>query len=310
MKTKQIAQGTGKKRLRLPFKLRKRLLALLYLCPAAVIFLTFMGWPVAYSGYLSLYSWNMVTPNKNFVGLKNYIEIFKDAEFIKALGNTVIYVAILLIFNFVLPYIISFVLKHVIKRGVDVYRSLMFFPSLLSGAVAAIVFMWLYNPLIGPLPSICHLFGWNTPNILSTKYYVIVGISLITAWRCFGYNMIVFMAAVVEVPIELIEAARLEHASNRRIFWSIIRPLTSSTALYVFIITFVFGLSYMFVPIKMLTGGGPSQASTNLIYIAYQYGFQYFRVGRAAAVGIVSLIVFMAIVVVQKRIEKKVHYEN
>ena len=112
------------------------------------------------------------------------------------------------------------------------------------------------------------------------------------------------------MPIELIEAARLEHASNRKIFWSIIRPLTSSTALYVFIITFVFGLSYMFVPIKMLTGGGPSQASTNLIYIAYQYGFQYFRVGRAAAVGIVSLIVFMAIVVVQKRMEKKVHYEN
>lgn len=295
---------------RLFIKRKGRFHALLYLLPAIVIFAIFMLWPIIYSLYLSTMEWNMVSDNMKFIGFNNYIGIFKDSEFIKALVNTVIYVLILMVFNFALPYVISFVLGHVVKRGVNIYRSLMFFPSLLSGAVAAIIFMWLYNPLIGPLPALCKLFNWNVPIILSTKYLVIVGISLITAWRCFGYNLIVFLAAVVEVPVELIEAAKLENASNWRIFWKIILPLTSSTALYVFIITFVFGLSYMFVPIKMLTAGGPNQASTNLIYIAYQYGFQYFRVGRAAAVGIVSLLVFLTIVIVQKRLEKKVHYEN
>ncbi len=289
---------------------REKLQAIAYLSPAAVIFLVFMVWPVVYTLYLSGFEWNMVSPNMKFIGFRNYVEIFKDKEFIKALGNTVIYVAILLVFDFAIPYVISFVLGHVVKKGVSVYRSLMFFPSLLSGAVSAIVFMWLYNPLVGPFPAICKILGVTPPNILSTRGWVIVGLSLITAWRCFGYNMVVFMAAIVEVPTEIIEAARLENASNWKIFWKIILPLTSSTALYVFIITFVFGLSYMFVPIKMLTAGGPNQASTNLIYITYQYGFQYFRVGRAAAVGVVSLVIFMLIVVIQKKLEKKVHYEN
>lgn len=299
-----------KPRTRQSSRLLRYLNSALYLFPATVIFGVFLVWPVAYSVYLSVLDWNMVSKNKRFVGLSNYVEIFQDVEFLNSLVNTLIYVAILVLIDFVVPYLIAYVLARLIKKGSQFYRSLFFFPSLLSGAVAAIVFMWIYNPLIGPFPALCKLLGIQTPLLLTTPIYVIVAISLITAWRCFGYNLIVFLAAIVEVPIELIEAAKLEKASNWQIFWDIVRPLTSPTALYVFVITFVFGLSYMFVPIKMLTGGGPNQASTNLIYIVYQYGFLFFRTGKAAAIAIVSLVVFLSIVVLQKRLEKKVHYEN
>lgn len=296
-------------RLRFLYRAKGKLNAALYLLPAAAIFSVFMVWPILYSLYLSALDWNMVSENKRFVGLQNYIEIFQDATFIKAIGNTAVYVLVLVALNFVLPYLLSYVLARLIRKGSQFYRSVMFFPSLLSGAVSAIVFMWLYNPAIGPFPALCDLLGVKTPVLLTTPVYVIVAISLITAWRCFGYNLIVFLASIVEVPIELIEAAKLEKVGNWKIFWNIVRPLTSSTALYVFIITFVFGLNYMFVPIKMLTQGGPNYASTNLIYIVYQYGFVFFRTGRAAAIAIVSLILFISIVVIQKRLEKKVHYE-
>lgn len=247
---------------------------------------------------------------KKFVGLENYINMFSDSNFIKALGNTFLYVAFMMIFCFILPYFFSYVLGQLVKKGVNWYRAIMFFPSLLSLAVAATVFRWIFNAVSGPVAILFSTVGAESPKWLAASGWVIFTLSLITGWRCFGYNLVVFLAAVVEVPSELIEAAKLERASNWAIFWKIVLPLTSSTALYVFVVSFVFGLQYVFTPIHMLTAGGPDQASTNLVYVIYQYGFSFFQSGRAAAVAIVSLIIFMAVVVIQKRLEKAVHYEN
>ena len=88
-------------------------------------------------------------------------------------------------------------------------------------------------------------------------------------------------------------------------------PLTSSTALYVFVITVVFGLQYVLVPVSMLTQGGPDQGSTNLVYIVYQYGFVFFQTGKAAALAIVTMLVFAVFLVLKHRVlDKRVHYEN
>jgi len=282
----------------------------LYLLPSIVIFSVFMVWPICYNLYLSFLEWNMVSPTKKFVGFSNYLNIFKDDNFIKAFCNTIIYVLLMMLFCFVLPYFCSYILGKLVTKGTQVYRALLFFPSLLSLAVAAIIFMWLFNSVSGPVAELYKVFGLECPKWFTANGYVIFILTLITAWRCFGYNLIVFLAAIVEVPVELIEAAKLEHASNWKIFWSIVLPLTSPTALYVFIITFVFGLQYVFTPMHMITKGGPNQASTNLVYVIYQYGFRFFQTGRAAAVAIISLIIFLLVLVLQKRIEKKVHYEN
>ncbi len=281
-----------------------------YLLPSVTVFLVFMVWPILYNLYLSTLEWNMVSPNKRFVGLGNYINILKDTNFIKAFANTWLYVLLMMAFCFVLPYLFSYILGKLVTKGTQLYRAMLFFPSLLSLAVASIVFLWLFNSVSGPIAEIYRIFGHESPKWLTTQGLVIFTLSVITAWRSFGYNLIVFLAAVVEVPVELIEAAKLENASNWKIFWTIVLPLTSSTALYVFIVTFVFGLQHVFTPIHMLTKGGPNQASTNLVYVIYQYGFSFFQTGRAAAVAIVSLIIFLVVLYLQKRLEKKVHYEN
>ena len=281
-----------------------------YLLPAIVIFFVFMVWPILYNLYLSTMEWNMVSPVKKFVGLDNYASVFSDPGFLRALGNTGLYVLLMMLFCFVAPYFFSYVIGKLITKGEKIYRALMFFPSLLSLAVAAIVFMWLFNSVSGPVAEIFQLFGRESPHWFTTSGYVIVALSIATGWRSFGYNLIVFLGAIVEVPVELIEAAKLEKASNWKIFWRIVVPLTSPTALYVFIITFVMGLQYVFTPIQMITKGGPNMASTNLVYLIYQYGFQFFQTGRAAAVAIISLVIFLLVLFLQNRLNKKVHYEN
>lgn len=292
-------------------KIKRKNLAVkfFFLFPSVAVFLVFMVWPIFQSLYLSFLEWNMVSPNKKFVGLRNYISLFSDPNFTQTVINTGLYVLFLMLTCFVFPYFLSYVIAHMVKKGKALYRSLLFFPSLISLAVAATVFSWIFNGVAGPVATIYKMLGLTSPVWFSTGGYVILALSLTTAWKAFGYNMLVFLAAVVEVPIELLEAARLEKASNWFIFWRIILPLTSPTAFYVFVITLVFGLQYVFTPIHMITQGGPNYMSTNIVYVIYQYAFIFFQSGKAGAVSILTLIVFFSLVVVYKKIEKKVHYE-
>ena len=285
--------------------------AALYLLPAGLLFLVFFYWPLLQNAYLSLFSWNMVSPNMKFVGAENFSVIFASPELWKILLNTVLFVVIMLVLNFVLPYIYSFILGHVVTRWSSFYRSALFLPSTLSLAVASILFLWIYNPLAGPLQIILSWFSLESPRWFKEDYLVIFAICTIIGWKVFGYNMIVMLAAMVAVPKELIEAAKLENASNWTIFRKIILPMTSSTAIYVFTITVVFGIQYVLVPVNMLTQGGPDQGSSNLVYIIYQYAFTFFQTGRSAAYAVITMVCYLLFLFVKnKYLEKKVYYEN
>lgn len=282
---------------------------MIYMLPAIFIFGVFIVYPICYNIYISFFDWNMVS-TKDFVGVKNYVSYLTSTDFLQALLNTVGYIVILLIFCFALPYGIAFILGHVVKKGSKFYRAVLFFPSLLSLAVAAIVFMWLFNSVNGPIALMLAKIGLRSPNWFQTPQYVVFAIGIMVAWRGFGYNLILFMGSIVDVPSELIEAARLENTSNWKIFTKIVIPLTSPTALFVFILTVSYSLQYVVTPIQILTGGGPNNASTCLSFQIYQFSFKYFMSGKGAAIAIVTLALFMIIVVMEKHLEKKVHYEN
>ena len=285
--------------------------AWLFLLPATLLFLIFFYRPLIENLYLSFFQWNMISPTMKFVGITNYHSIFVSAELLKIFFNTIFLVFILLILNFVLPYIYSYILGHLITKMQSFYRSALFLPSTISLAVASIIFLWFYNPIAGPLSIILNSIGLESPRWFKEDGLVIIAIATIIAWKSFGYNLIVMLAAMVAVPKELIEAAKLENASNWIIFKRIILPMTSPTALYVFTITVVFGLQYMLVPVNMITQGGPNQGSSNLVYIVYQYAFVFFQTGKSAAFAVLTMIFYVVILVAKyKFIDKKVHYEN
>lgn len=290
---------------------KENLAAILFLLPAAVAFLVFFYWPLAENLYLSFFQWNMISPNMKYVGLDNYTEILTGMELGKIVINTVWYVVLLLVFNFVLPYIYSYILGHLLNCGQGFYRFVLFIPSTISLAVAAIIFLWIYNPLAGPLSIVLNSIGMESPRWFKDQALVIVAISTIIGWKVFGYNLIVMLASMVAVPKEMLEAARLENASNWTIFRKIILPMTSPTALYVFTITVVFGLQYVLVPVNMLTQGGPDQHSSNLVYIVYQYAFTFFQTGKSAAFAIITMVLYALFLILKNKfLDKKVHYEN
>lgn len=287
--------------------------AWLYLFPALLIFMVFYYRPLLKDAYLSFFQWNMISPTMKFVGLANYQQIFASKEFGKILGNTGILVVLLLIFNFLLPYGFAFVLTQLIgnKKVQALFRSAFFLPSTISLAVASIIFLWMYNPLAGPVSLVLKAFGLESPRWFKESGLVIFALSTIIGWKAFGYNLIVLIAAMVSVPRELIEAAKLENASNWTIFRKVIVPMTSPTALYVFTITIIFGLQYMLVPTNMLTQGGPDQGSSNIVYIVYQYALVFFQTGKSAAFAMLCMAVYVIFLFLKARfLDRRVHYEN
>jgi len=283
----------------------------LFLAPSIILLFFFSYWPLLQDVWLSFYSWNMISPTMKFVGLQNYLQVLSSSEMIKVLFNTALYIIVLVVINFIVPYLLSFIMTHRINKFSFFYRSALFIPSTISLAVASILFLWIFNPLAGPLNILLSGIGLESPRWFKESGLVIVVIGLIIGWKVFGYNLILLTAAMVDVPKELIEAARLENASNWQLFRRIIIPMTSSTALYVFVITVVFGLQYVLVPVNMLTQGGPDQGSTNLVYIVYQYGFVFFQIGKASAFAILTMLLYAFFLTVKTKVlDKMVHYEN
>lgn len=292
-------------------KIKDKLTPHLLILPSILVFGLFMFWPLIRTIYLSFFSWNMVKPTKTFVGLSNYIEIFNDPLTYKIMGNTFLYIIILLLINFVAPYILSFILSVVITKAKGFYKSVIFLPSVISLVVGSILYLWILNPISGPAAIIAKWMGVTLPIWTKTDGLVIVILSLITSWKIFGYNFIVVLAGVSGVSSEVIEAAKLDNIPMYKIFIDIIVPMSSATGIYVLIMTIVQGLQYVFTPIKVITQGGPNYASSNAIYNVYQEAFVLYKTGTASAFAIITMILFIVLLILEfKYVEKGVHYEN
>lgn len=307
MENKSVTVKYGRKKQR-----RKECkMAFFLLLPTVIVFSIFMFWPVIRTINLSFYDWNMVSPDKDFVGLSNYQEILADPAFHKVLCNTVWYILLFIVVDFVIPYLVSYLLSFVIKKGKNFYKTAFFVPSLISLVVGAIIMSWILNPLSGPVATIVKGFGKDFPIWSQTNGLVIVVLGLITSWKMFGYNVLVLLAAVASVPIELIETAKLEKTPNWEIFIKIIVPMSSSTGIYTLLITIIWGLQWVFTPISVLTQGGPNNGSSNLIYAVYKEAFTVFQTGSASAMAVLAMLLFGLLLFLEYRfVEKGIYYEN
>lgn len=282
-----------------------------FIFPSIIIFAVFMFWPLIYTIYLSFFDWNMISPTKEFVGLQNYVAVLSDSKTLKIFGNTFIYIAVLLVLNCVIPYIFAFVIDIVLKRYNGFYKGAFFLPAFISLVVGSILYTWILNPISGPVAIILGWFGLDMPIWSKTDGWVILVLSLITSWKVFGYNFIVLYASINGISREIIEAARLDNVPLWRIFVQIVLPMSSATGIYVFIITIVQGLQYVFTPIKVITQGGPNYASSNAIYHAYHEAFVLYRTGHSAAISVLTMLIFLVLLMIEFRfVERGIHYEN
>ena len=277
------------------FARKKTAMFFLYMLPALVTFILYKFWPIVYSFVLSFFKWNFVGAMK-WNGLRNFVEMMQREAFQKAVVNTFLYMIGLFPFFMILPLIFALVLANVrSKKFQNFYKALLFLPSILAFSIICLVWMWMFNPQFGVLNNILGIFGHPGFAWLSDNKTAMLSIILVSGWKHIGTNMILFIAGLLCINKEYIEAATIEGASGWQVFWKIKWPLLRPTTIYILITSVIFAAERAFTPINILTSGGPSDATTNLSHIIYVFAFEYFNIGLASSTAIFTSIFFLII---------------
>ena len=281
----------------------------LYLAPAAALTLVFVYWPLVLSAILSFYDWNLVSPTWAAVGWRNYHELIHNRAFWLALLNTGRAVAALTVLTVLLPLFLAVAVLLVPGRWRNVYRVALFSPTVISTAIACAIWLWMFHPLHGVLNSLLRFVGIQGPSWLSSSGWAIWAIILVTVWKTFGFNFVLYIAGLLAIPAEMYEAGRVDGASEGQLFRHVTIPLLAPTTLFVFLTTFILSPQNLFIPTQILTQGGPNEASNNLGYLVYQLGFEYFRVGYASAAATLIFLVLLGLTAAQFHFaERRIHY--
>jgi len=302
---------------------------LLLLLPAAVILGTFKFYPILSAFRLSFYDWG-ISGEKGFVGLENFRALFQDPFFWQSLLNTLWYT----VFTVPLSIAFSLFVAALLNRGIralGLYRTIYFLPVVTSIVAVSVVWKWLYDPqrgLFNYLLMLLHLhplqwleeprgvfemlLGHPLPSLLKGPSLALFSISLMSVWKSMGYNIVIFLAGLKNIPEVYYEAARIDGAGPWQTFRNVTLPLLSPTTFYVTIMTTIVSLQ-VFAPIWTMTGpppGGPLGTTSVVIYYLYQKGFEEYQVGYGSAIAFVFFLIILAITVFQKTVlEKRVYYE-
>jgi len=292
------------------FKVTEALIPYLFLFPVVALMLVFIYWPLVYSVYLSFFDWNFVSPDKLYVGLDNYRRLWDNVRFHRALHQTGIYILALVPLQVFLPLGLALLLWPIRKsRAQSAYRIMLFSPTVVAFSVGALLWLWIFNPLMGVLNQIIVELGGERVNWLSNPSTAIWCVIVVSAWKSLGFNLILYLAALEAVPNDYIEAAQIDGASGWQIIRSIRWPLITPTFFFVLVTTIIAVNDEVFGAINVLTDGGPYDRTSNIVYYLYQQGFRFFQIGSASAV---SLIIFVGTVLLTwlqfRFVERHVYY--
>lgn len=263
-----------------------------YALPAGAFLGVFVGWPVLRVCYLSLFEWNLVSPNKTFVGLGNFAGLLGSAEFLRVLAQSLLYIGVALLGNFLLPLLLAGLTLRVGGRWVGLYQSLLFTPAVVAVSVGALLWQWIYLPTGGLLNGLLSLFGLQGVNWLNDTRTALSAVTVVAVWKFMGFNYLIALAGLMAVPKDYLEAARVDGAAGWPLLRWVLVPLLMPTILFVALTAILQALPHVFVPVEILTRGGPSDATNNLLYAAYRDGFQFFQVGKASAESVLILALF------------------
>jgi ABC-type sugar transport system permease subunit len=282
----------------------------LLIAPLLILMVLFIYWPLIYSSYLSFFDWNFVRPDKDYVGWGNFTRLPDDPRFIQSLKGTAVYTIALIPLQVLLPLGLALLLFRTRESRLQgAYRVLLFSPTVIAYSVAAIMWLWIFNPNYGVLNKALSYFGVDAIRWLSDRDTAIWAIILVATWKTLGFHMLLYLAALEGIPKDYIEAAQLDGANNWQLMKSIRFPLMTPTFFFVLVTTVISVNDDVFAAINVLTNGGPFESTTNIIYYLYQQGFKYFQIGAASAVAVIVFIVTVFLTWLQFRfVERHVHY--
>jgi len=268
----------------------------LFILPFGVIYTLFLIYPVFQGFFISLHDWGILG-SKIFVGGKNYNNLLVDSKFWSSLWHTVYFTLLTTPVLLALGLGLAMALNKEF-RGRDIFRTIFFYPYVLTTSVVAVLWVWLYQPIFGLINFYLNKLGLPTHAWLAEVKLAMPAIAGATIWWTVGFNMILFLAGLQEIPDELYEAAQIDGASSIHCFYCITLPLLRRTVLLVTMLQIIASFK-VFGQVYIMTGGGPSWATRVLVQYIYETGFKWYRMGYASAMAYIGFCIMLVFSLIQ-----------
>jgi multiple sugar transport system permease protein len=282
--------------------MRKQWSAYLFLAPVLLLFSVFTVFSVGYAFYLSFHEWNILEPEKPYVGLENYSRLIDDDRFHQAVVNTLYYVAGSVPLTMGIGLLVALLLNTKIRaRGV--FRAMFYLPVLTPLVIASIIWKWVYNGDYGLLNYyLIQLNLIDEPLLwLSDKNLAMPAVIITSVWKGVGFAMVVYLAGLQSIPEDYYDAAKIDGATGWRRLKDITIPLLSPTTLFLLIVS-VLGSFQVFTQIFIMTNGGPLGRTRTVVWYIYTTAFRDFNMGYAAAMAFALFAMMLAFTALQFRL--------
>lgn len=279
----------------------------LFLTPNLLGFLIFSAFPVVASLLLSFADWDLITAPQA-AGVSNYTRLVDDPVFWKSLYNTLYYTVGSVPLTIGLGLLLALALNSK-TRGLYGYRAAFFLPVVASSVSVALIWQWLLDRDIGLINYVLSLVGIEPIPWLTSTRWAMPSVIMVAVWKNLGYNMVILLAALQEVPRELYEAAVVDGATPWQTVRRITIPLITPSIFFV-TVTSIIGSFQVFELTSVLTRGGPANATNTLVMFIYQYAFQSFQMGYASAAAYALFAIILAVTAVQFATSKRWVYQQ
>ncbi|WP_223066322.1 carbohydrate ABC transporter permease [Paenibacillus caui] len=275
--------------------------------PAILVFSVFFIYPIFYMIYLSMFDWNFISPTKNFVGLQNFVDLFKDPDFMQVLKNSLVYMLLTVSLTIGISLLFAVWLN---RTGVfyGFVQGAIFSPHIISLVSISLLWSWLMDPEYGLLNWAIGLFGFEKLPWLSHPSTSLISLVIVAVWKGIGFNTLVFIAGLQSIPKDIYEAANLDQSRPWKTFARLTFPMLSPTVFFLVIINMISSFQ-VFETIAIMTQGGPVNSTNTLVYYIYDYGFRFFKIGYASAAGVVLLVIVGLLTLLYfKLLSNRIHY--
>ncbi|SEG74277.1 multiple sugar transport system permease protein [Thermomonospora echinospora] len=269
---------------------RRNLTAYGFLSGALICFAFFSWYPMVREFILSFQKNNFVDPPV-WVGLDNFRTVIQDPAFKSAWLNTAMFTLLALVCGYLVPFVIALVLNE-LRHARGYLRFVVYLPVMLPPAVSVLLFKWFYDPGPGLFNQILGLAQLPALSWLDSKDTALISLVIVSTWMNLGSGTLIYLAALQTVPGELYEAAELDGAGVLRRIWHVTIPQTR-LILLVMLLLQVIATMQVFVEPYLLTGGGPEDATISVVYLMYQYAFNYGNFGGGSALGLMLMLVLV-----------------
>jgi len=282
--------------------------AYLFLTPALLAIFIFFLIPVLAALLMSFTDFDIYSLGNfsyaRFIGMQNYIEIFKDPLFWQSLKNTLYFVVAGGPLSIAVSLAAALLLSSKLIKYKGIFRLVYFMPVVTTLVAVSILWRFIYHPRFGILNFLLGFIGIHPIDWLGDPHWAMPAIILMAVWKNFGYNMIIFIAGLQNIPVDLYEAANLEGASEWNKFKNITLPLLAPTTLFVSIITMI-GYFQLFAEPYVMTQGGPLNSTLSIVLYMYQEGFRWWNMGYSAALAFILFLIILIVSLIQLKVQRE-----